>query len=90
MPRAPCARISRRDPYPQERARKYRHTAKDDYTRVRVLRLYWRRTASNTFNFIDAVIEEAEFPVRRIPTDQGSVFLTTKVQKRLMEYGIKY
>ena len=66
------------------------YTAVDDCTRYRVLRLYNRRTAGNTLDFIDCVVEEMPFPVQRFQTDRGREFFAEKVQKRLMEYGIKF
>ena len=68
----------------------YQYTAVDDCTRCRVLRVYSRRTAANTLDFLDAVIEEMGFPIQRIQTDRGSEFFAHKVQERLMEYGIKF
>ena len=68
----------------------YQYTAVDDCTRYRVLRVYPRRTAANTLDFLDAVIEEMAFPIQRIQTDRGSEFFAHNVQERLMEYGIKF
>lgn len=68
----------------------YQYTAIDDCTRCRVLRVYPRRTAKNTLEFLDAVIEEMGFPVQRVQTDRGSEFFAYKVQERLMDYGIKF
>lgn len=68
----------------------YQYTSVDDCTRYRVLRLYNRRTAANTLDFIDCVIEEMPFPIQRFQTDRGSEFFAIKVQKKLMEYGIKF
>lgn len=68
----------------------YQYTAADDCTRCRVLRVYSRRTAANTLDFIDAVIEEMGFPIQRFQTDRGGEFFAYKVQERLMEYGIKF
>lgn len=68
----------------------YQYTAVDDCTRCRVLKIYKRRTASNTLNFIDAVIEEVGFPIQRFQTDRGNEFFAYKVQERLREYGIKF
>ncbi len=65
------------------------HTSVDDCTRYRVLRLYNRRTAANTLDFIDCVLDEMPFPIQRIQTDRGREFLATKVQKKLMELRIK-
>ena len=69
---------------------KYQYTAVDDCTRIRVLRLYTRRTAANTLLFLDCVIEEMPFPIQRIQTDRGREFFAVKVQKQLMAYGIKF
>lgn len=66
------------------------YTAVDDCTRYRVLRLYDRRTAANTLDFIDCVLEEMPFPVQRFQTDRGREFFAVKVQERLMEYNIKF
>ena len=68
----------------------YQYTAIDDCTRYRVLRLYSRRTASNTMDFIDCVIEEMPFPIQRFQTDRGLEFFAIKVQERLMDEGIKF
>lgn len=40
------------------------YTSVDDCTRYRVLRLCSRRTAANTLNFIDCVIEAMPFPIQ--------------------------
>ncbi|MEI7189989.1 hypothetical protein WCT72_21255, partial [Dickeya dianthicola] len=58
-------------------------TSVDDCTRYRVLRLYSRRTAANTLDFIDGVIEEMPFPIQRIQTDRGREFFAVKVQEKL-------
>ncbi len=53
------------------------------YTRYRVLRLYSRRTAANTLDFIDCVIEEMPFPIQRLQIDRGREFFAVKVQEKL-------
>ena len=68
----------------------YQYTAVDDCTRYRVLRLYKRRTAKNTLDFLDCVMEEMPFPIQRFQTDRGREFFAEKVQKKFMEYGIKF
>ncbi|MHC3249702.1 DDE-type integrase/transposase/recombinase, partial [Salmonella enterica] len=68
----------------------YQYTSVDDCTRYRVLRLYSRRTAASTLDFIDCVIEEMPFPIQRFQTDRGREFFAVKVQERLKEYGIKF
>ncbi|EPF3864902.1 DDE-type integrase/transposase/recombinase, partial [Escherichia coli] len=68
----------------------YQYTSVDDCTRYRVLRLYSRRTTTNTLDFIDCFIEEMPFPIQRFQTDRGREFFAVKVQERLKEYGIKF
>jgi transposase InsO family protein len=68
----------------------YQYTAIDDCTRYKVLRLFRRRTANNTMEFFDAVIEEMPFAIQRIQTDRGREFFATKFQERLLEWGIKF
>lgn len=68
----------------------YQYTAIDDCTRYKVLRLYKRRTANNTLEFLDAVIEEMPFAFQRIQTDRGREFFATRFQERLLEWGIKF
>ena len=68
----------------------YQYTAIDDCTRYRVLRCYSRRTAKNTVEFIDCVIDEMPFPIQRIQTDRGTEFFAQIVQQKLMESGIKF
>ncbi len=63
----------------------YQYTSVDDCTRYRVLRLYSRRTAANTLDFIDCVIEEIPFPIQRLQTDRGREFFAVKVQEKLKE-----
>jgi transposase InsO family protein len=68
----------------------YQYTAIDDCTRYRVLQIYKRRTADNTLDFLERVVEQMPFPVQRIQTDRGMEFFSEKVQRRLMEYCIKF
>lgn len=68
----------------------YQYTAIDDCTRCRVLRTYSRRTAEHTLKFLDCVIDEMPFPIQRIQTDRGREFFASKVQEKLMGFGIKF
>jgi len=68
----------------------YQYTAIDDCTRWRVLDIYKRRTASNTLEFLDKMVEEFPFPIQRIQSDRGLEFFAEKVQKQFMAYGIKF
>ena len=68
----------------------YQYTAVDDCSRWRVLEIYKRRTANNTLNFLDLVIEQFPFAIQRIQTDRGLEFFAEKVQLKMMEFGIKF
>jgi len=68
----------------------YQYTSIDDCTRYRVLRTYSRRTASNTLDFLDHVIEEMPFPIQRIQTDRGLEFFAREVQYKLKFHCIKF
>lgn len=70
--------------------RMYQYTAVDDCTRYRVLALYDRRNTASTLLFLDKIIEEMPFPIQRIQTDRGTEFFSTKVQRRFMDYSIKF
>jgi len=68
----------------------FQFTAVDDCSRWRVLDVYNRATAKNTVEFIDKVVEEMPFPIQRVQTDRGREFFAIKVQKKFLEYGIKF
>ena len=68
----------------------YQYTAIDDCSRWRVMELYKRRTAANTLDFIDVMIEQFPFPIQRIQCDRGNEFFAVKVQEKLMECSIKF
>ena len=63
----------------------YQYTATDDCTRWRVLEIYNRRTATNTLEFIDKIVEEFPFLIQRIQSDRGREFFAIKVQQKFME-----
>ena len=54
------------------------------------MELYKRRTAANTLDFIDVMIEQFPFPIQRIQCDRGLEFFAVKVQEKLMKYSIKF
>jgi len=54
------------------------------------MELYKRRSATNTLDFIDVMIEQFPFPVQRIQCDRGREFFAVKVQEKLMKYSIKF
>jgi transposase InsO family protein len=68
----------------------YQYTAVDDCSRFIVAAVYTRRTAGNTLLFLEKVCEELPFPVQRIQTDRGREFFAHKVQKRMMDWAIKF
>lgn len=55
-----------------------------------MLRVYARRTANNTLDFLDCVLEEMPFPIQRIQTDRVREFFAVIVQERLKQYEIKF
>lgn len=71
-------------------SRLYQYTAIDDCTRYKALALYNRRTAINTLDFLDQVIERIPFPIQRIQTDRGQEFFAYAVQEYLKERKIKF
>ena len=54
------------------------------------MEIYKRRTAANTLDFIEVMIEQFPFPIQRIQSDRGREFFAYKVQEKLMEYSIKF
>ena len=68
----------------------YQYTAIDDCTRLKVIKLYVERTAANSLDFLEYVIEELPFPIQRIQTDRGMEFFAYEFQQRLMDYAIKF
>jgi transposase InsO family protein len=68
----------------------YQYTAVDDCTRFRVLEIYTRRTAANTLEFLDKMMEEFPFPIQRIQSDRGREFFAIVVQEKLKSYCIKF
>jgi len=68
----------------------YQYTAVDDCSRFLVVALYSRRTATNTINFIDRVVEQMPFPIQRFQIDNGREFTAYKVQDLLLAWGIKF
>lgn len=68
----------------------YQYTAIDDCTRYKVIAIYKRRTAENTLDFLDQVLDRMPFPIQHIQTDRGQEFFAYKVQEKLAEYCIKF
>ena len=72
-------------------AGRFQYTAIDDCTRLRVLGVYPRRTASNAVHFLThRMIEEFPFPIQRIQTDRGSEFFGMAFQEALQHHCIKF
>jgi transposase InsO family protein len=72
-------------------AGRFQYTAIEDCTRLRVLGLYPRRTASNTVHFLThRMIEEFPFPIQRVQTDRGSEFFGMTFQEALQYHCIKF
>ncbi len=68
----------------------YQYTFVDDCTRYLVAALYPQRTAANTLEFLDYVLEQTPFPIQRLQTDNGTEFLAYKVRDRLLALRIKH
>jgi len=68
----------------------YQYTAIDDCSRWQVLGLYPRRTAANTRDFLEHVLEGMPFPVQRVQTDRGGEFFAYEVQDDLRKQHIKF
>jgi transposase InsO family protein len=68
----------------------YHYAAIDDCSRYKVVGLYPRRTAANTIQFLERVVDEMPFPIQRIQTDRGREFFAYRVQEWLQEYHIKF
>jgi len=67
----------------------YQYTFVDDCTRYLVCALYPRRSAANTLDFLERVLDEIPFPIQRLQTDNGSEFLAYQVRDHLLALGIK-
>jgi transposase InsO family protein len=68
----------------------YQYTAVDDCSRFRVLAVYPRRNATFTLDFLERLVEEMPFAIQRIQTDRGGEFFAEKVQRWLMDRGVKF
>jgi transposase InsO family protein len=68
----------------------YQYTAIDDCSRFRVLHIYSRRTAKNSIDFLERVVEKMPFPIQRVQTDPGQEFSSLSFQQKLHAYCIKF
>jgi len=68
----------------------YQYTAIDDYTRLKVVRLYPNKKAESTLALIEQVLTHFPFPIQRLQTDRGEEFMAFAVQRRLMALPIKF
>lgn len=68
----------------------FQYTTIEDCSRFLAVAVYSKRTAANTLDFIEQVIEQMPFPIQRFQTDNGREFTAYDVQDRLMEWGIKF
>lgn len=68
----------------------YQYTALDDCAWYLVLALFPRWNGESTLEFLEKAIEEMPFPIQQIQTDREGEFFALKVQKRLLEYQIKF
>ncbi len=68
----------------------YQYAAIDDCSRYLVLGLSRRASAAATLVFLDQVLDEMPFAIQRIQTDRGAEFFAEVVQRRLMDWAIKF
>lgn len=68
----------------------FQYTAVDDFSRFMVAELYPRRTAANTLDFLELVLDAFAVPVQCVQTDRGSEFIAYSVQVLLRQHCIKY
>ena len=69
---------------------KYQFTATLDCTRLRVLRIYPRKTSEYAIQFLWEIPRDFCFPIRVIQTDWGTEFFNDSFQEELMEHYIKF
>jgi len=55
-----------------------------------VLYSYSRRTARNSANFLERVVEQMPFPVQRVQMNRGREFFGLVFQEKLQAYSIKF
>ena len=72
------------------RAGAYQFTAIDDCTRLKVTRVYPRKTAKNSVAFLFEVLDGFDFPIQRVQTDWGTEFFNHDFQYELHEHFIKF
>jgi transposase InsO family protein len=72
------------------RAGLYLYTAIDDCTRCLQARLYARRTAKNTIDFMKNYLGSFVFPIQRIQTDRGKEFTAYEVIEWLESNSVKW
>ncbi|WP_128548876.1 IS481 family transposase [Larkinella soli] len=68
----------------------YQYTAIDDCSRYKVVKLYSRRTAANSVDFLKYAISKMPFPFQRIQTDRGQEFFAYLFQDWLHDHHIKF
>lgn len=68
----------------------YQFTAIDDYTRMKVIRVYPNKKAENTIHFLGEIMDTFQFPIQHIQTDWGTEFFSYDFQYELHEHFIKF
>lgn len=68
----------------------YQYTCVDSCTRYLVAARYPRRTAANTLDFVERVLDEIPFPIQRLQTGNGMEFMAYKVRDELLAMRIKH
>ena len=57
-----------------EKISRFQHTAIDDATRVRALKIYEKHTQASAIDFVDHIIGKSPFRIKEIRTDNGHEF----------------
>ncbi|MGK7865381.1 IS481 family transposase [Falsiroseomonas sp. E2-1-a4] len=68
----------------------WQFAAIDDCSRYLVAGLAPRRSAAVALRFLDQMFEEMPFAVQRVQTDRGTEFFAEAVQRRLMDWAVKF
>lgn len=68
----------------------FQYTAIDDRSRFLVAELYPKRTAANTLQFLDLILDAFVVPIQVIQTDRDAEFLAMKVQLFFRDTCIKF
>src|SRR5262249_36042443 len=72
-----------------QKVRRFQHTAIDDATRIRALKIYEKHTQENAISFLDYVIGKFPFRIQTIRTDNGHEF-QVKFHWHVLDLGMDH